>query len=80
MMRRLHTIPRPVGNEALHVRTSKEAAVQLARLEFKISRLEREIDTATARAESSEIELQRSLRQRTRLLSVIDGAPAGNRR
>ncbi|MEM1067024.1 MAG: hypothetical protein AAF771_03030 [Pseudomonadota bacterium] len=75
-----HILPKARSIHATAVRTAKEAAVRLARLEFNIARLEREREMALARAQSCSRELETCLCQRHRLLAVIEGSGAGKGR
>ncbi len=70
-------LPKARSIQATVVRSAKEAAVRLARLEFNIARLEREREMALARAESCARELESCVGQRHRLIAVIEDAGKG---
>ncbi|MEL6620753.1 MAG: hypothetical protein AAFP16_17900 [Pseudomonadota bacterium] len=53
-------------------RTSKEAAINLVRLEFDAARLEMGITQATNRAEAYQSELQRNVEERRKLLGILN--------
>ncbi|MEO0863435.1 MAG: hypothetical protein AAFY39_02400 [Pseudomonadota bacterium] len=53
-------------------RTSKEAAINLVRLEFDAARLEMGITQATNRAEAYQSELLRNVEERRKLLGILN--------
>ena len=75
-MKTAHTAirPRPRRPSTLVARTQKEAAVQLVRLEFDRSRVERGIAMAEERAAAYRVEAKQIDRQRQVLLSIIVGS------
>jgi hypothetical protein len=68
--RTLH-IRRPKAAGSGTARTSKEAAIQLVRLEFDISRLEQAITQAEARADLARRELTQQQSARHKLMSIL---------
>lgn len=68
---RAATLRRPKSISSGTVRTKKDAAIQLVRLEFDISRLENAIDLAVSRAEQHRAELAMQTTQRDKLLAIL---------
>ena len=63
---------RPRMASSATARTSKEAAINLVRLEFDAARLEMGITQADNRANASRIELKRNLEERRKLLGLLN--------
>jgi len=63
---------RPRMASSATARTSKEAAINLVRLEFDAARLEMGITQATNRAEAYQSELQRNVEERRKLLGILN--------
>lgn len=76
-MVRIKSIPstKPFRSDSVGARTAKEAASRLARLEFDIARLEREIELADERASRGRDELTRRIEQRDLLIGIISRKP-----
>ena len=76
-----HSPPRVHQSLATGALTPHEAAVRLARVEFDVARLERELAVAENRIEKSRRLLTRHNRDREVLLSIIArDAPASRRK
>lgn len=72
-MKRPHALHprRPVAQSASVARSRKDAAIQLVRLEFDISRLEMAIDQAAQRSSAYRTELAEKSRQRMALMQIL---------
>lgn len=63
---------RPRMASSASARTSKEAAINLVRLEFDAARLEQGITQARNRTEAYQSELRRNLSERQQLLGILN--------
>lgn len=73
-MKRLQpTMPsRPVSSSGRVARSKKEAAIQLVRIEFDISRLEAAIAQAQQRSNAHSAELDIKAQQRAALMQILN--------
>ncbi|WP_037259418.1 hypothetical protein [Roseivivax halodurans] len=73
MKRPFTSVPkRPRNARSLAARTRKEAAIHLVRIEFDIARLELGMSQALQRAEAARGDLVDRIRQRRRLLAILE--------
>ncbi len=75
----IHIPKRPQSTSAAVVRTSKEAAIRLVKLEFDAARLRQGIAAAEARAAVYQDDLRRNTVQRQSLLAILADTTPGDR-